>query len=64
VAHLNNAGAVVENASNVIAYLQVARRTGAVVEVIEDDEYGQFSVADLKERLGRGPGGWTPSRPG
>ena len=45
-----------EYASNVIAYLQVARRTGAVVEVIEDDEHGQFSVADLKERLGRGPG--------
>ena len=35
-----------------IAYLQVARRTGAVVEVIEDDEHGQFSVAGLKERLG------------
>lgn len=27
-----------------------------MVEVIEDDEHGQFSVADLKERLGRGPG--------
>ena len=45
-----------EYASNVIAYLQVARRTGAVVEVVEDDEHGQFSVAELKERLGRGPG--------
>jgi cysteine desulfurase / selenocysteine lyase len=45
-----------EYSSNVIAYLQVARRTGAVVEVVEDDEHGQFSVADLKERLGRGPG--------
>jgi len=45
-----------EYASNVIAYLQIARRTGAVVEVIEDDEHGQFSVPDLKERLGRGPG--------
>jgi len=29
-----------EYVSNVIAYLQVARRTGAVVEVIEDDEHG------------------------
>jgi cysteine desulfurase / selenocysteine lyase len=45
-----------EYSSNVIAYLQVARRTGAVVEVVEDDEHGQFSVADLTERLGRGPG--------
>jgi cysteine desulfurase/selenocysteine lyase len=45
-----------EYASNVIAYLQVARRTGAVVEVIEDDEHGQFSVAGLQERLERGPG--------
>src|SRR5215469_8558769 len=40
-----------EYASNVIAYLQVARRTGAIVEVVEDDEHGQFSVADLKNRL-------------
>lgn len=45
-----------EYSSNVIAYLQVARRTGAVVEVVEDDEHGQFSVADLRERVGRGPG--------
>jgi cysteine desulfurase / selenocysteine lyase len=45
-----------EYSSNVIAFLQVARRTGAVVEVVEDDEHGQFSVADLTERLGRGPG--------
>jgi cysteine desulfurase / selenocysteine lyase len=45
-----------EYASNVIAYLQVAERTGAVVEVIEDDEHGQFSVPALTERLRRGPG--------
>ena len=45
-----------EYASNVIAFLQVARRTGAVVEVVENDEHGQFSVADLKHRLERGPG--------
>jgi selenocysteine lyase/cysteine desulfurase len=45
-----------EYSSNVIAYLQVARRTGAVVEVVEDDEHGQLSVADLRDRLGRGPG--------
>ncbi len=40
-----------EYASNVIAFLQVAGRTGAVVEVIEDDEHGQVSLADLARRL-------------
>ncbi|MDQ2880345.1 MAG: aminotransferase class V-fold PLP-dependent enzyme [Actinomycetota bacterium] len=45
-----------EYASNVIAFLQVARRTGAVVEVVDDDEHGQLCVADLRRRLGRGPG--------
>jgi cysteine desulfurase/selenocysteine lyase len=46
-----------EYVSNMIAYLQVARRTGAVVEVVEDDEHGQFSVAALRRRLDRGPSG-------
>jgi len=45
-----------EYASNVIAYLQVARRTGAVLEVVDDDEHGQFSVADLRHRLEHGTG--------
>ncbi|MFD0395881.1 aminotransferase class V-fold PLP-dependent enzyme [Streptomyces nogalater] len=40
-----------EYASNVIAFLQVARRTGARVEVVDDDEHGQLSVADLQRRL-------------
>ncbi len=40
-----------EYASNAIAYLQVARRTGAVVEVIDDDEHGQLDVGDLERRL-------------
>ncbi|MGH3685046.1 MAG: aminotransferase class V-fold PLP-dependent enzyme [Pseudonocardiaceae bacterium] len=45
-----------EYASNVIAFLQVARRTGAVVEVVDDDEHGQLCVADLRRRLaGGGP---------
>jgi selenocysteine lyase/cysteine desulfurase len=47
-----------EYASNVIAFLQVAARTGAVVEVVDDDESGQLSVADLRRRLadaGAGP---------
>ena len=40
-----------EYASNVIAYLQVARRSGAIVEIVEDDESGQLDVADLARRL-------------
>ncbi|OXM73531.1 aminotransferase class V-fold PLP-dependent enzyme [Amycolatopsis thermalba] len=40
-----------EYASNAIAYLQIARRTGAVVEVVEDDESGQLDIADLERRL-------------
>ena len=36
-----------EYASNVIAFLQVSRRTGAVIEVIDNDESGQVSVQDL-----------------
>ncbi len=43
-----------EYASNVIAFLQVAARTGAVVEVIDDDDFGQVSVSDLRRRLGDG----------
>jgi cysteine desulfurase/selenocysteine lyase len=46
-----------EYASNVIAFLQVARRTGAVVEIIDNDESGQVSVADLRERLSDGSAG-------
>ncbi|WP_326947285.1 aminotransferase class V-fold PLP-dependent enzyme [Amycolatopsis sp. NBC_01307] len=40
-----------EYASNAIAYLQIARRTGAVVEVVGDDESGQLDVEDLKRRI-------------
>src|SRR4029450_6113029 len=43
--------ATAEYASNYIAYLQVAARTGAVVEVIPDDEDGQVSVAALRRML-------------
>ncbi len=45
-----------EYASNVIAFLQVAARTGAVLEVVDDDESGQLSVADLRRRLEHGTG--------
>lgn len=40
-----------EYASNVIAFLQVARRTGARIEVVDNDEHGQLSVEDLRRRL-------------
>jgi selenocysteine lyase/cysteine desulfurase len=43
-----------EYASNVIAYLQVAARTGAVVEVVDDDAHGQLSVEDLRRRVSQG----------
>jgi cysteine desulfurase/selenocysteine lyase len=45
-----------EYSSNVIAFLQVAARTGAVVEVVDDDESGQLSISDLRRRLAGGPG--------
>ncbi len=37
-----------EYASNVVSFLQVAQRTGAIVEVIPSDETGQLSVAALE----------------
>ncbi|MEV6447039.1 aminotransferase class V-fold PLP-dependent enzyme [Amycolatopsis sp. NPDC051716] len=40
-----------EYASNAIAFLQVARRTGVVVEVIGDDESGQLDVEELSRRV-------------
>jgi selenocysteine lyase/cysteine desulfurase len=40
-----------EYSSNWIALRQVARKTGAVVEMIGDDEDGQFDVAELERRL-------------
>jgi cysteine desulfurase/selenocysteine lyase len=41
----------VEYSSNVIALLQVAERTGAVVELVDDDESGQLDVDDLRRRM-------------
>jgi len=40
-----------EYASNVIAFLQVAGRTGAVVETVPDDETGQLDVAALERMI-------------
>lgn len=40
-----------EYASNVISYYQVAKKTGAVVEVVPNDESGQLSVGALREMI-------------
>lgn len=40
-----------EYASNVISYLQVARRTGATIEVVPTDEHGQLSIEALARML-------------
>jgi selenocysteine lyase/cysteine desulfurase len=43
--------AVAEYASNYIAFLQVARKTGAVVQVIPNDASGQLSVDALRRAI-------------
>ena len=43
-----------EYASNYIALLQVAKRTGAEVVVVGDDESGQVSLSALEQELERG----------
>jgi selenocysteine lyase/cysteine desulfurase len=43
--------AVAEYASNVIAFLQVARKTGAVVEVIPNDAAGQLCLEALRQAI-------------
>jgi cysteine desulfurase / selenocysteine lyase len=43
--------AMAEYASNYIAFLQVARRTGAKVEPVPNDEHGQLSVEALREMV-------------
>jgi selenocysteine lyase/cysteine desulfurase len=43
--------AVAEYASNYIPFLQVARKTGAQIEVIPNDETGQLSVEALRDML-------------
>ncbi|GCE13382.1 aminotransferase class V-fold PLP-dependent enzyme [Tengunoibacter tsumagoiensis] len=40
-----------EYASNYIAYLQVAHKTGAIVEPIPDDPYGQLSLDALRNAI-------------
>jgi selenocysteine lyase/cysteine desulfurase len=43
-----------EYGSNYIAYLQAARRTGAVVEVVPNDGHGQVSVDAMRAALAKG----------
>lgn len=43
--------AMSEYASNYIAYLQIAHKTGAIVEAIPDDEHGQISVDALRNAI-------------
>ena len=40
-----------EYASNVIAFLQIARKTGARIEIVDNDASGQVSVEDLERRI-------------
>ncbi|HEY4163850.1 MAG TPA: aminotransferase class V-fold PLP-dependent enzyme, partial [Dongiaceae bacterium] len=40
-----------EYASNVIAFLQVAKNSGAVIEVVPNDEHGQISVSEFTCRV-------------
>lgn len=43
--------AVAEYASNYIAFLQIARRTGAAVDVVPNDEHGQISIDALRNAI-------------
>src|SRR5713226_6258417 len=43
--------AVAEYASNYIAYLQVAQKSGARVEAIPNDEHGQISIEALRKAI-------------
>lgn len=40
-----------EYASNYIAFLQIAKKTGAVIDVIPDDEHGQLSLSALEQMI-------------
>jgi cysteine desulfurase / selenocysteine lyase len=43
--------AMAEYASNYIAFLQVARKTGAKIDIIPNDEHGQVSVSALRDAI-------------
>lgn len=40
-----------EYASNVIAYLQIAKAKGAIVEIVPDDEHGQVDIVALESMV-------------
>ncbi len=42
---------IAEYASNYIAFLQIARRLGVIVEAVPNDEYGQLSVEALRHMI-------------
>ncbi|QSQ24306.1 aminotransferase class V-fold PLP-dependent enzyme [Pyxidicoccus parkwayensis] len=42
---------VAEYAANYVAYLQVARRTGAVIDVVPNDAQGQLSISALERMM-------------
>ncbi len=43
--------AMAEYASNYLAFLQVARKTGATIEVVPNDASGQLSIAALRQAM-------------
>lgn len=43
--------AVAEYASNYIAFLQIAKKKGIIIEVIPNDAYGQLSLEALKNKI-------------
>jgi selenocysteine lyase/cysteine desulfurase len=43
--------AISEYASNYIAYLQIAQKTGAIVEPVPNDEHGQISLEALRNAI-------------
>ena len=43
--------AVAEYASNYIAFLQIAKKKGVLIEVIPNDQDGQLSIVELKNRV-------------
>lgn len=43
--------AMAEYASNYIAFLQIARKTGVIIQAIPDDEHGQLSVPALRNAI-------------
>ena len=43
-----------EYCANYVAYLQMRKRRGIRIEVIDDDDYGQLDLGDLERRLKRG----------